>query len=82
MIAEMAWTNTLLERSVQAAESSTAAIGRFMEEQRVFQALFLTELRRIVPVEKVVEKEPDTEEGTEEDKEEGSGGEEQMEVEE
>jgi hypothetical protein len=74
MIAEMARTNTLLKQSVQAA-----TIGRFMAEQRVFQALFLTELRRIFPVEKEVEKGPDTEEGTEEDEEEGSGGDEEME---
>jgi hypothetical protein len=79
MIAELAWTNTLLEQSVQVAESSTAAIGRFMDEQRVFQALFLTEMRRIFPVEKEVEKGRHTEEGTEEDEEEGSGGDEQME---
>jgi hypothetical protein len=42
MVAEMARMNSLLERNVQAAESSTAAIGHNMEEQRMFQAIFLT----------------------------------------
>jgi hypothetical protein len=70
----------LLERNVQAAEGSTAAIGRYMEEQRMFQALFLTEVRRIFPPE--VQKESDTEGETEEEEEEKSGGDEHMEVEE
>jgi hypothetical protein len=76
MVAEMARTN------VQAAEGSTAAIGRFIEEQRVFQAFFLAELRRIFPVAAEVEKELDTEEETEEGEEDKSGGDEQMKVEE
>ncbi|KAG1718426.1 hypothetical protein EDD22DRAFT_963858 [Suillus occidentalis] len=83
MVAEMARTNSLLERTVQAAEGSTAAIGRFMEEQRVFQAFFLAELRRIYPMEAEVGNESDTEgETEEEEEEEKSGGDEHMEVEE
>lgn len=76
MIAVLAWTNGLLKRSIQAAESSTTAIGRFMNEQRVFQALFLTEIRRIIRMEKDEEKGPDTEEETERDE---SGDKAQME---
>jgi hypothetical protein len=81
MVTEMARMNSLLEQNIQAAEGSTVAIGRYMEEQRVFQALFLTEVRRIFPPVEV-EKESDTEEETEEEEEEKSGGDEQMEVEE
>jgi hypothetical protein len=80
MVTEMARMNSLLERNVQAAESSTAAIGCYMEEQRMFQALFLTEVRRIFPPE--VQKESDTEGETEEEEEEKFGGDENMEVEE
>ncbi|KAG2742411.1 hypothetical protein P692DRAFT_20879590 [Suillus brevipes Sb2] len=36
MVTEMAWMNFLLEQNVQVAEGSTAAIGRYMEEQGVF----------------------------------------------
>ena len=84
MVAEMARTNSLLKRTVQAAEGSTAAIGRFMEEQRVFQAFFLAELRRIYPMEAEVGNESDSEGETEEEEEEEekSGGDEHMEVEE
>ncbi|KAG2738871.1 hypothetical protein P692DRAFT_20882257 [Suillus brevipes Sb2] len=82
MVSEMARTNSLLERNIQVAEGSTAAIGRFIEEQRVFQAFFLAELRRIFPVAAEVEKELDTEEETEEGEEDKSGGDEQMKVEE
>jgi hypothetical protein len=81
MVAEMARMNSLLERNIQAAEGSTAAIGCYMEEQRVFHALFLTEVRWIFPPAEEVEKESDTEE-TEEEEEEKSRGDEQMEVEE
>ncbi|KAG2746219.1 hypothetical protein P692DRAFT_201868006 [Suillus brevipes Sb2] len=82
MVAEMARMNSLLERNVQVAEGSMAAIGCYMEEQRMFQALFLTEVRRIFPPE--VQKESDTEGETEEEEEEEekSGGDENMEVEE
>jgi uncharacterized protein YbaR (Trm112 family) len=60
-----------------------------MEEQRVFQAFFLSELRRIYPMREEVpvrteeEAEEETEEETEEEEEkEKSGGDEDMEVEE
>jgi hypothetical protein len=84
MVAEMARMNSLLERNVQAAEGSTTAIGLYMEEQRVFQAFFLSELRRIYPMaeEVPVRKESETEEETEEEEEGKSGGDENMEVEE
>jgi hypothetical protein len=81
MVVEMARTNSLLKRNVQVAEGSTAAIGRFMGEQRIFHAFFLVELRQIFPVVVEVEKELDTEEETKEE-EDKSGGDEQMEVEE
>jgi hypothetical protein len=80
MVAELARMNSLLERNIQAAESSTAAIGRYMEEQRMFQALFLTEVRRIFPPE--VQTESDSEGETGEEEEKRSGGDENMEVEE
>jgi hypothetical protein len=82
MVAEMAQMNSLLERNIQAAEGSATAIGLFMEEQRVFQAFFLSELRRIYPMAEEVRKESETEEETEEEEEGKSGGDENMEVEE
>ena len=89
MVAEMARMNSLLERNVQAVESSATATTLFMEEQRVFQAFFLSELRRIypmaeeVPVRREEEAEEETEEETEEEEEkEKSRGDEDMEVEE
>jgi hypothetical protein len=52
IVAELAWTNGLLERGIRAAEGSRAAMDRvsetmvrFMEEQREFQNLFLEGLR-------------------------------------
>jgi uncharacterized protein YbaR (Trm112 family) len=93
MVAEMARMNSLLERNVQAAESSATTTNLFMEEQRVFQAFFLSELRRIYPMREEVpvrteeeaeeEAEEETEEETgEEEEKEKSGGDEDMEVEE
>jgi uncharacterized protein YbaR (Trm112 family) len=97
MVAEMARMNSLLERNVQAAESSATTTNLFMEEQRVFQAFFLSELRRIYPMREEVpvrteeeaqeeaqeEAEEETEDETgEEEEKEKSGGDEDMEVEE
>ena len=52
IVAELARTNGLLERSIVAAESSRAAMEwssdamvRFVEEQRAFQALLLESVR-------------------------------------
>ena len=79
MVAEMARMNSLLERNVQAVESSASATTAFMEEQRVFQAFFLSELRRIYPMREEVpvrteeEAQEGAQEGAQEEAEEETG---------
>lgn len=53
IVAELARTNTLLERSIQAAEGSRAAADRmssgielFLQQQREFQAMLFGHIRR------------------------------------
>jgi hypothetical protein len=52
IVAELAWTNLLLEKSIEAAEGSGAALEQmcsglelFLQQQREFQALLFKELR-------------------------------------
>ncbi|KAG1726648.1 uncharacterized protein EDB91DRAFT_1086731 [Suillus paluster] len=57
IVAALARTNGLLERSIAVAEGSRAAMDRFMEEQRAFQALFLEAARNGFHVEAAEEPE-------------------------
>jgi hypothetical protein len=52
IVAELAWTNSLLEKSIEVAEGSRAAsewmcsgLELFLQQQREFQALLFKELR-------------------------------------
>ncbi|KAG2740684.1 hypothetical protein P692DRAFT_20754246, partial [Suillus brevipes Sb2] len=81
IVAELAWTNSLLECSIMAAEGSRASVDQmcnglnlFLQQQREFQAMFLGGLRMGLRTESdEVQKSSDVEKEDEEmNKEDGS----------